>query len=58
MDKQLGMLSMLNIIIKDWDNTNDPTDFTETLLEHRRNLIEYCEAYEDASFKAKLEETV
>ena len=57
MDQQLGMLHMINRIIDDWDNNIDPKDFTEILLQHRRNLIEYCEAYEAASFKAKLKET-
>lgn len=56
MDKQLGMLDMLHIIIRDWDDSITPEDFTETLLQHRRNLIEFCEAYEEASFKVKLEE--
>lgn len=56
MDKQLGMLHMLNIIIRDWDNSITPEDFTSTLLKHRSNLIDYCEAYEEASFKQKLKE--
>ena len=57
MDYQLGMLRMINLIINDWDNNIDPKNFTEILLKRRQDLIEYCEAYEQASFKAKLKET-
>lgn len=56
MDKQLGMLQMINIIIRDWDDSITPEDFTATLQQHRSNLIEYCQAYEQADFRQKLEE--